>query len=72
MKQATVASITLLHDSALTGGRYNKYSRQCSQTPWIIKGKRLTELSVSDCIVGVFKEHHRCEGKKYMDGRKEG
>ncbi|SAM07259.1 hypothetical protein [Absidia glauca] len=70
-EKATVASITLLHDSALTGGRYNKYSRQCSQTPWIIKGKRLTELSVSDCIVGVFKEHHRCEDVKFVTAGRE-
>ncbi|CAO3594034.1 unnamed protein product [Absidia cylindrospora] len=68
---STADSITLLHDSALTGGRYNKYSRECSQTPWVIKGKRLTDLSVSECITEVLKKHHQCQDVKFVTAGRE-
>ncbi|KAI8337634.1 hypothetical protein BC941DRAFT_425805 [Chlamydoabsidia padenii] len=70
-EKASIESLTLIHDPVLTGGRYNKYSRQCSQTPWVVGGKRLTELSVSDCIVGVFKKHHQCEDIKFVTAGRE-
>ena len=31
-------------------GRYNKYSRTLSQTPWIIEGHRKSESSVEELI----------------------
>lgn len=62
-EKAAVLSVTLWHASALTGGRYNKFSRECSQTPWVIKGKRLTDLSVSECITHVFQRYHQCQGR---------
>ncbi|ORZ24039.1 hypothetical protein BCR42DRAFT_84287 [Absidia repens] len=68
---STADSILLLHDSALTGGRYNKYSRECSQTPWIIKGKRLTDLSVSECIIDILKKHHQCQDVKFVTAGRE-
>lgn len=31
-------------------GRYNKYSRRLPQTPWILGGGRMAELSVDELI----------------------
>jgi tRNA pseudouridine synthase 10 len=46
-----------LHEITFTGptvfvaGRYNKFSRELSQTPWILNGKRMSESSVQEIIV---------------------
>lgn len=32
-------------------GRYNKFSRKLSQSPWILNGKRMSEESVQEIIV---------------------
>lgn len=45
-------------------GRYNKYSRNLPQTPWIIDGERKLESSVeeliSDHLLKVFKAESKC------------
>ena len=45
-------------------GRYNKYSRNLPQTPWIIDGERKLESSVeeliSDHLLAVFKAESEC------------
>ena len=46
-------------------GRYIKLSREFSQTPWSIKGKKLAENSVSESICELIKTQHRCDGKTY-------
>ncbi|CAF1058271.1 unnamed protein product [Rotaria sordida] len=45
-------SCTILaqHDSIYVAGRYNKYSRTLSQTPWIIDGVRKADTSVEELI----------------------
>ncbi|CAO3617076.1 unnamed protein product [Cunninghamella blakesleeana] len=68
---ANIDEINITHDSALTGGRYLKYSRECSQTPWAIQGKKLTEISVSECIIGVFKKYHKCDDTKFVTAGRE-
>ncbi|XP_035217869.1 tRNA pseudouridine synthase Pus10-like [Stegodyphus dumicola] len=35
------------------GGRYNKYSRELSQTPWIVDGERRMDSSVNELITNV-------------------
>lgn len=40
-----------------------KYSREFSQTPWAIKGKKLADNSVSECIEDVLKKYFRSDGK---------
>ena len=43
--------VTFAGPTIFLAGRYNKYSRELSQTPWVVGGKRLSELSVEEIIV---------------------
>ncbi|KAI0209034.1 putative tRNA pseudouridine synthase Pus10 [Lamellibrachia satsuma] len=43
-------TIRCKHDAVYVAGRYNKYSRTLSQTPWIIDGSRKTESSIEELI----------------------
>lgn len=43
--------ITLTGPTVFLAGRYNKYSRKLSQSPWILGGKRMSEGSVQEIIV---------------------
>ena len=42
--------VLFTHESIYLGGRYNKYSRALSQTPWLIEGQRKTATSVQELI----------------------
>jgi len=46
----TSCTISAQHDSIYVAGRYNKYSRTLSQTPWIIDGVRKADTSVEELI----------------------
>jgi tRNA pseudouridine synthase 10 len=46
----TVSPISCQHSALYIGGRYNKFSRTLSQTPWLIGGVRKTESSVEEYI----------------------
>ncbi|CRL04294.1 CLUMA_CG017392, isoform A [Clunio marinus] len=43
--------ITFTGPTVFVAGRYNKFSRALSQSPWILNGKRITEGSVQEVIV---------------------
>lgn len=43
--------ITFLGPTIFVAGRYNKFSRKLSQSPWILNGKRMSEGSVQEIIV---------------------
>ncbi|KAK3581423.1 hypothetical protein CHS0354_016285 [Potamilus streckersoni] len=43
-------NISICHDALYVAGRYNKYSRLLSQTPWVIDGGRKGETSVEELI----------------------
>ncbi|CDH60630.1 trna pseudouridine synthase pus10 [Lichtheimia corymbifera JMRC:FSU:9682] len=68
---ATLASLDLMHDSVYLAGRYIKLSREFSQTPWSIKGKKLAENSVSESICELIKTQHRCDGYKFVSAGRE-
>uniref|UniRef100_A0A8C0Z6D3 tRNA pseudouridine(55) synthase n=1 Tax=Canis lupus familiaris TaxID=9615 RepID=A0A8C0Z6D3_CANLF len=59
----TVLEIECAHGAVFVAGRYNKYSRNLPQTPWIIDGERKLESSVeeliSDHLLAVFKAERR-------------
>ena len=55
--------VALKHDSCFIAGRYNKYSRELPQTPWILDGKRIFETSVEDLISSKIKEKLIIDGK---------
>ncbi|ORX48487.1 hypothetical protein DM01DRAFT_1409781 [Hesseltinella vesiculosa] len=63
--------INTLHEAGYTGGRYLKFSRECSQTPWCVRGKKLAEISVSECIVDVLQKHHQCQAVKFTTAGRE-
>ena len=44
------AVVGFSHDSIFIGGRYNKYSRELSQTPWVVDGKKKTQLSIQEIV----------------------
>lgn len=43
--------ITFTGPTVFVAGRYNKFSRELSQSPWILNGKRMTEGSVQEFII---------------------
>ena len=55
--------VALKHDSCFIAGRYNKYSRELPQTPWILDGKKIFETSVEDLISSKIKEKLIIDGK---------
>ncbi len=48
-------------------GRYCKYSRELSQSPWLFDGKRITETSVQELIAGPLNKHFQADGKQNID-----
>lgn len=45
--------------TAFLAGRYNKFSRKLSQTPWVVDGKKLAEECVEEIIVEAVLPHFR-------------
>ncbi|KAK2161855.1 hypothetical protein LSH36_108g01106 [Paralvinella palmiformis] len=43
-------SVICTHEAIFIAGRYNKYSRDLSQTPWVVDGERRTESSIEEMI----------------------
>ncbi|XP_015922078.1 tRNA pseudouridine synthase Pus10 [Parasteatoda tepidariorum] len=56
-KSLTFSEIRCTHAPLYLGGRYNKYSRVLSQTPWIVDGERHMESSVSELITDIVEKH---------------
>jgi tRNA pseudouridine synthase 10 len=52
-------------------GRYIKLSREYSQTPWSVRGQRLTEFSVSESIGEPLKKYFRCDDYKFVTAGRE-
>ncbi|XP_076847971.1 tRNA pseudouridine synthase Pus10 [Brachyhypopomus gauderio] len=48
--RCTPLETTCLHSSVFIAGRYNKFSRELPQTPWVIDGERRMEGSVEELI----------------------
>jgi len=44
------SSVACYHDNLYIAGRYNKFSRSLSQTPWLINGQRRMDTSVEEII----------------------
>jgi tRNA pseudouridine synthase 10 len=58
-------------DWPLYVGRYIKLSREYSQTPWSIRGQRLTEFSVSESIGEPLKKYFKCDDYKFVTAGRE-
>ncbi|KAK2720039.1 tRNA pseudouridine synthase Pus10-like [Artemia franciscana] len=59
------------HDSVFIAGRYNKYSRNLSQTPWTIDGVRKSDLSVDELLSGPIKSVFRAEHHNFSSSGRE-
>ena len=45
-------------------GRYNKYSRELPQTPWILDGQRVMPTSVEELMLETMRKAFKFDGKK--------
>uniref|UniRef100_A0A1B6E3L2 tRNA pseudouridine(55) synthase n=1 Tax=Clastoptera arizonana TaxID=38151 RepID=A0A1B6E3L2_9HEMI len=68
---ATCKGITVQHNSIFFAGRYNKYSRTLSQTPWVLDGKRRLESSVQEIIAAPLEKLSKAEGNKFISSGRE-
>ncbi|XP_067939004.1 tRNA pseudouridine synthase Pus10-like [Watersipora subatra] len=69
---SAVSSILCTHNSIYVAGRYNKYSRQLSQSPWIIEGERKgLETSVSEIISHPLVEYTRADKHEFSSSGRE-
>ena len=63
--------VTFYHQPLFIGGRYNKYSRELSQSPWIVDGVKKTEYSVQELIVPAVKQTFGCREIKFSSSGRE-
>ncbi|KAF9914850.1 putative tRNA pseudouridine synthase Pus10, partial [Lobosporangium transversale] len=64
-------SIEMMRESVYVGGRYLKYSRDVSQTPWSIGTTMLAELSVSGIVCDTIKNAFRADDYKFTTAGRE-
>ncbi|XP_063985172.1 tRNA pseudouridine synthase Pus10 [Diachasmimorpha longicaudata] len=63
--------ISCSHAGVFIGGRYNKLSRELSQTPWFINGEKKMESSVQDLLCGPLIEATRADSLKFLSSGRE-
>eukprot|EP01116_Phalansterium_solitarium_P008462 TRINITY_DN22369_c0_g1_i1.p1 TRINITY_DN22369_c0_g1~~TRINITY_DN22369_c0_g1_i1.p1 ORF type:complete len:599 (-),score=180.98 TRINITY_DN22369_c0_g1_i1:193-1989(-) len=63
--------VACAHAPMYIAGRYIKYSREVSQSPWIINGARHTEHSVEEVIGEPLQRHFRCSEWKFISAGRE-
>ncbi|XP_071962851.1 tRNA pseudouridine synthase Pus10-like isoform X2 [Antedon mediterranea] len=64
-------TIAMNYAPAFVAGRYNKYSRTLSQTPWFINGERKTPHSVEEYICLPIKKHLKAKNYKFSSSGRE-
>ncbi|CAO3660732.1 unnamed protein product [Rhizopus stolonifer] len=69
-EESTVGAVTFTNTSTYVGGRYLKFSREYSQTPWNVRGAKLTENSVSECFE-LIKIRHKADDAKFCTAGRE-
>ena len=66
------APITCTHEPIFIAGRYNKYSRELSQTPWVLSdGERKSESSVEEYIVAVLRDALKADEYRFSSSGRE-
>ncbi|XP_015119406.1 putative tRNA pseudouridine synthase Pus10 [Diachasma alloeum] len=63
--------ISCSHAGVFIGGRYNKLSRELSQTPWFINGEKKMESSVQELLCGPLIEATRADSLKFLSSGRE-
>ncbi|XP_011303738.1 putative tRNA pseudouridine synthase Pus10 [Fopius arisanus] len=66
-----IDKISCSHAGVFVGGRYNKLSRELSQTPWFINGEKKMESSVQDLLCGPLLEAMRADSLKFLSSGRE-
>ena len=66
-----IVKIQFTYESIYVGGRYNKYSRTLSQTPWLIDGQRKTSTSVQELIAEPLLRKYNAEEIKFSASGRE-
>ncbi|KAL8608673.1 hypothetical protein ACOMHN_002902 [Nucella lapillus] len=69
--QGCTCAISVSYDSVFVAGRYQKYSRVLSQTPWIIDGVIKMEGSVQELVCEVILERFRPADHKFSASGRE-
>uniref|UniRef100_A0A3B1JS72 tRNA pseudouridine(55) synthase n=1 Tax=Astyanax mexicanus TaxID=7994 RepID=A0A3B1JS72_ASTMX len=69
--RCTPLDTTLQHASVFIAGRYNKFSRELPQTPWVIDGERRMEGSVEELIAGPLLSSFRADGFNFSSSGRE-
>ncbi|XP_014468153.1 PREDICTED: putative tRNA pseudouridine synthase Pus10 [Dinoponera quadriceps] len=59
------------HSSIFVGGRYNKLSRELSQTPWFVNGEKKVETSVQDLLCNPVAEAVKAESIRFLAAGRE-
>eukprot|EP00117_Sycon_ciliatum_P026693 scpid47608/ scgid3672/ Putative tRNA pseudouridine synthase Pus10; Coiled-coil domain-containing protein 139; tRNA pseudouridine 55 synthase; tRNA pseudouridylate synthase; tRNA-uridine isomerase len=68
---ATLSPVSCQHGSIYIAGRYCKYSRELSQTPWLIDGQRKTETSVQEIICDPLQAEAKATDVKFCSSGRE-
>ncbi|XP_022199647.2 tRNA pseudouridine synthase Pus10 [Nilaparvata lugens] len=68
---ALCESVSLCQESIYIAGRYNKLSRELSQTPWMIDGERRMEDSVEEIISDPLKLITHSQSSKFLSSGRE-
>ena len=63
--------ISFLHDSLYLAGRYCKFSRLLSQTPWVVEGTRKTSSSVQELLCEQLQEVVRASNVRFSSSGRE-
>ncbi|XP_032679813.1 putative tRNA pseudouridine synthase Pus10 [Odontomachus brunneus] len=66
-----VENILCSHSSIFVGGRYNKLSRELSQTPWFVNGEKKVETSVQDLLCNSIAEAVKAGSIKFLSSGRE-
>ena len=61
-EEEMASKIKMYHNSIFMAGRYNKFSRELPQTPWIVDGNRIMETSVEELITEPLKQIIKIDG----------
>ncbi|XP_076442990.1 tRNA pseudouridine synthase Pus10-like isoform X2 [Babylonia areolata] len=70
-REACTCDISVSHDAVFVAGRYQKYSRELSQTPWIIDGELKMQSSVQDLVCQVILGRFRPADHKFSASGRE-
>lgn len=66
-----IENIIYSHSSIFIGGRYNKLSRELSQTPWFINGEKKMQTSVQDILCNPIAKAVKAESIKFSSSGRE-